>query len=85
MTRIHCGQYNHDIVGRVAGGFGEGERYHITQPIASVNGILWGSFYVTLGELTVISVSGGKPGQRFRSIVEYKEGCVFSSFFSSDN
>ena len=71
--RVSPGQYNQGIFVRITGGFGEGERYHITHPIASVNGILRGSFYVTVGESTIISVSGGKPGQRFRTIIEYKE------------
>ena len=68
---------------RVTSGFGERERYHITHPIASVNGILRGSFYVTVGESTIISVSGGggKPGQRFRTIIEYKEEVRLSVFF----
>jgi len=81
--RVSPGQYNQGIFVRVTGGFGVGERYHITHPIASVNGILRGSFYVTVGESTVISVSGGKPGQRFRTIIEYKEEVRLSvsSFF----
>ena len=54
------------------------ERYHITHPIASVNGILRGSFYVTVGESTIISVSGGKPRQRVRAIIEYKEEVLLS-------
>ena len=58
---------------RVTDGFGEGERYHITHPIASVNGILRGSFYVTVGESMIVSISGGKFGQRYRTIIEYKE------------
>ena len=55
---------------RIMGGVGEGEQYHIMHPIASVNGILRGSFYVTVGESMIINVSGGKPGQRFRTIIE---------------
>ena len=39
-------QYNHGIFARVTGWFGEGEGYHITHPIASVNAISRGSFYV---------------------------------------
>ena len=68
---------------RVTGGFGEGERYHITHPIASVNGILRGSFYVTVGESTIISVSGGKPGQRLGRLLSIRRRCVFPSCPSS--
>ncbi|KIJ92213.1 hypothetical protein K443DRAFT_135342 [Laccaria amethystina LaAM-08-1] len=70
---ISPGQHKQGIIVRVMGGFGEGEQYYITHPIVSVNGILRGSFYITVGESTVISVGWGKPRQRFRMIVEYKE------------
>ena len=71
--RVSPGQYNQGIFIRLTGGPGEGERYHITHPVASVNGILRGSFYVTVSESTVITCEGGKPGHKFRTIIEYKE------------
>ncbi|KAG5652504.1 hypothetical protein H0H81_004817 [Sphagnurus paluster] len=71
--RVAPGQYNQGLFVNITGGPGEGERYHITHPIASVNGILRGSFYVTVGDSTIITCEGGKPGQKFRTIIEYKE------------
>jgi len=38
-----------------------------------VNGILRGSFYVTVGDSTIITCTGGKSGRKFRTIIEYKE------------
>lgn len=71
--RVAPGQFNQGIFIKITGGPGEGERYHITHPVASVNGILRGSFYVTVGESTIITCTGGKPGNKFRTVIEYKE------------
>lgn len=71
--RVSPGQFNQGIFVKITGGNGEGERYHITHPVASVNGILRGSFYVTVGESSIITCTGGKPGHKFRTIIEYKE------------
>ncbi|TFK41440.1 hypothetical protein BDQ12DRAFT_677985 [Crucibulum laeve] len=71
--RVSPGQYNQGIFINLTGGFGEGEAYHITHPVASVNGILRGSFYLTVGDSTIITCSGGRPGHKFRTIIEYKE------------
>ncbi|KDR68350.1 hypothetical protein GALMADRAFT_256976 [Galerina marginata CBS 339.88] len=71
--RVAPGQYNQGIFVNLTGGHGEGERYHITHPVASVNGILRGSFYVTVSETTIITCEGGKPGHKFRTLIEYKE------------
>ncbi|KAF4616483.1 hypothetical protein D9613_008697 [Agrocybe pediades] len=71
--RVAPGQYNQGIFIDLTGGPGEGEKYHITHPVASVNGILRGSFYVTVSESTIITCEGGKPGHKFRTIIEYKE------------
>ena len=54
--RVSPGQHSQGIFVRVMGGFGEGEQYHIMHLIASVNGILRGSFYITVGESTVTYV-----------------------------
>ena len=78
--RVSPGQYNQGIFVRIMGGFGEGEWYHIMHPVVSVNGILRGSFYVTVGESMIINVSGGKPGQRFRTIIEKEEVLSFPLF-----
>ena len=45
-TTLHVspGQCSQGIFVRITHGFGEGEGYHIMHPIASVNGILRGSF-----------------------------------------
>lgn len=77
--RIQAGQYNQGIYVRIKGGPGEGELYHITHPVASVNGILRGNFYLTMSDSTVISCTNDRPSSkqggfpRFRAIVEYKE------------
>jgi hypothetical protein len=71
--RVSPGTLNKGIFVRITGGPGEGEQYHITHPVASVNGILRGSFYVTVGETSIITCSGGKGQRQFRSIIEYKE------------
>jgi oxysterol-binding protein-related protein 9/10/11 len=71
--RVSPGSLNKGIFIRITDGPGEGEQYHITHPVASVNGILRGSFYVTVGESSIITCSGGKDSRKFRSIIEYKE------------
>ncbi|KAH8810254.1 hypothetical protein DL96DRAFT_1561914 [Flagelloscypha sp. PMI_526] len=40
---------------------------------ASVNGILRGSFYVTVGDSCIIAQTCNKHGQHYRAILEYKE------------
>ena len=57
----------------VNGGPGKGEMYHITHPVAFVNGILRGKFYLTVEDSSIITCSGGKDGPNLRSIIEYKE------------
>ena len=71
--RVAPGSHNKGIYINITGGCGEGERYHITHPTASVNGILRGSFYITVGDTTIITCLGGKSGQMLRTIIEYKE------------
>ncbi|KAH7882303.1 hypothetical protein F5I97DRAFT_343960 [Phlebopus sp. FC_14] len=71
--RVAPGLFNKGIYINITGGAGEGERYHVTHPIASVNGLLRGSFYVTVGDSTIITCSGGKSGERLRAVIEYKE------------
>lgn len=72
-VRVGPGEFNKGIFVRITGGHGKGEQYQITHPVASVNGILRGSFYVTLSESTIITCSGGKPGEKLRTIIEFKE------------
>ncbi|KAJ7016568.1 hypothetical protein C8F04DRAFT_1105101 [Mycena alexandri] len=69
--RVSPGVYNRGIYVNITGGPGAGEEYNITHPIAAVNGLLRGSFYVTVAESTIVSCTGGN--QRFRAIMEYKE------------
>lgn len=71
--RVAPGSFNKGIFVSITGGHGEGEKYHITHPVASVNGILRGSFYVTVSDTTIITASGGKSGESLRAIIEYKE------------
>lgn len=71
--RVIPGSYNKGIYININGGPGEGEQYHITHPIASVNGILRGSFYITVADSTVITCTGGKGKENYRAVIEYKE------------
>lgn len=72
-VRIVPGSFNKGLFVKITGGPGEGETYHITHPIGAVNGLLRGSFYVTMGEATIVTCSGGKDGKKLRAIIEYKE------------
>ena len=72
--RVMPGSFNKGIFVRITGDAGAGETYHITHPIASVNGLLRGSFYVTVSESTVITCSGGAGDQeKLRVVIDYKE------------
>lgn len=71
--KVFPGAFNKGMYVNLTGGHGAGERYRITHPTASVNGILRGSFYVTVSESTIITCTGGRHGQKFRAILEYKE------------
>ena len=71
--KVYPGQFNQGIFIHVTGGHGQGETYKITHPVACVNGIIRGSFYVTVSDSIIITCTGGKHGQRFRAISEYKE------------
>jgi hypothetical protein len=71
--RVAAGSHNKGIYINITGGQGKGEKYHITHPVASVNGILRGSFYLTVGDTTIITCTGGKSGQMLRTLIEYKE------------
>ncbi|KAG8216371.1 hypothetical protein J3R82DRAFT_6452 [Butyriboletus roseoflavus] len=71
--RVMPGSHNEGIYININGGPGEGEQYHITHPIASVNGILRGSFYITVADSTIITCTGGKGKESYRAVIEYKE------------
>ncbi len=72
-VRVIPGSYNKGMFVKITGGHGEGEMYQVTHPVASVNGLLRGSFYVTVADTTIITCTGGKHGPKFRAIIEYKE------------
>ena len=71
--RVSPGSLNKGIFLKITGGHGEGEEYHITHPIASVNGILRGNFYITVTDSTIVTGKGAKDGVNYRAIIEYKE------------
>ncbi|KAF9012890.1 hypothetical protein BDZ89DRAFT_1023836 [Hymenopellis radicata] len=71
--KVSPGGYNKGLFVHIKDGNGKGEKYQVTHPVASVNGILRGSFYITVGDTTIVSCTGGKPGSKFRAITEYKE------------
>lgn len=82
-VRVSSGAMNKGLFVSLDGGHGAGERYHITLPVAQVNGLLRGSFYATAHENTIITCTGGSgvgDGEFLRTIVEYKEE-VRSAFF----
>jgi hypothetical protein len=71
--RVSPGSFNKGIFVKITGGHGSGETYNITHPVASVNGLLRGSFYVTVGDSTIITCRGDNRGQQLRAIIEYKD------------
>lgn len=77
--RIAAGQFNQGTFIRLTGGPGEGEEYRLTNPTASVNGILRGNFYLTMSDSVIVSCTNPHPSSkhggipRFRAIIEYKE------------
>ena len=73
--RVAPGSFNKGIYIKLSGGPGAGETYQLTHPTATVNGLLRGSFYVTIGESTIITCEkeGGEGQQRYRAVLEYKE------------
>ncbi|KAI5121130.1 hypothetical protein M0805_002802 [Coniferiporia weirii] len=76
-VRVAPGAQNKGIFVQLTDDPGKGEQYRVTHPIAMVNGLLRGSFYVTVGESTIITCSGTdgeeKGKERLRAILEYKE------------
>jgi len=71
--RVAPGAFNKGLFIDITGGHGKGEAYNITHPVASVNGILRGSFYVTVGEHSVITATGGTGKYKLRALIEYKD------------
>jgi hypothetical protein len=71
--RVAPGSFNKGIYINLTSGPGTGEKYHITHPVANVNGILRGSFYITVGDSTIVTCSGSKGGVSYRAVIEYKE------------
>lgn len=85
--RVASGTMNKGLFVNIDGGPGAGESYHITHPVAHVNGLLRGSFYATVHESTIVTCNGGPgvgDGEMLRAIIEYKEEvCPVSGLFSS--
>ncbi|KAG2743259.1 hypothetical protein P692DRAFT_20838902 [Suillus brevipes Sb2] len=71
-VRVAPGSFNKGIYINLTSGPGMGEKYHITHPVANVNGILRGSFYITVGDSTIVTCIGAK-GVAYRAVIEYKE------------
>jgi hypothetical protein len=76
-VRVAPGSFNKGIYINLTSGPGMGEKYHITHPVANVNGILRGSFYITVGDSTIVTCVGAK-GVAYRAVIEYKEEVRFS-------
>lgn len=75
-VRVAPGSFNKGIYINLTSGPGMGEKYHITHPVANVNGILRGSFYITVGDSTIVTCVGAK-GVAYRAVIEYKEEVRF--------
>ncbi|KAJ8087640.1 hypothetical protein PM082_006473 [Marasmius tenuissimus] len=73
VLKVGPGVQNKGMFVRITGGKGSGELYRVTHPVASVNGLLRGSFYVTVTESIVITCTSGRGGKQFRTVIEYKE------------
>ncbi|KAK7047893.1 hypothetical protein VNI00_006221 [Paramarasmius palmivorus] len=73
VLKVAPGSFNKGIFVKITGGHGSGEQYRITHPTASVNGLLRGSFYVTVSESMIITCTSGRGGKHFRTVLEYKE------------
>jgi len=81
--KVSPGSYNKGIFVKITGGPGEGEEYHITHPVASVNGILRGNFYITVADSTIVTTRGAKDGVSYRAVIEYKEEVGREHWFCS--
>jgi len=81
--KVSPGSYNKGIFVKNTGGPGEGEEYHITHPVASVNGILRGNFYITVTDSTIVTSKGAKDGVNYRAIIEYKEEVWWNDLIAS--
>lgn len=78
--RIFPGEMNKGIFVRLTENAKEeaiGEEYQITHPTASINGLLRGSLWVSIGSTTSITCRGGRrkddSPSRLRTLVEYKD------------
>ncbi|KZO98536.1 hypothetical protein CALVIDRAFT_535177 [Calocera viscosa TUFC12733] len=72
-VRIAPGDKNKGVFIRLTSGFGEGEEYQITHPIAAVNGLLTMRLYASITDSVIITCRGGKDGKLLRAIIEYKD------------
>jgi len=75
-VRVSPGTMNKGLFVSLDGGPGAGEHYHISHPIAHVNGLLRGNFYITANESTIVTCTGGPgvgDGEMLRAIIEFKE------------
>jgi len=72
-VRVMPGSFNKGFFVSINDGPGKGETYQVTHPVASVNGLLRGSFYVTVSESTIITCTGPNGQETLRAVIEYKE------------
>ena len=75
-VRVVPGSFNKGIFVKLVDGNGKGEQYKITHPVANVNGMLRGSFYVTVSDSTIITCEreGDPEGKEvLRAVLEFKE------------
>jgi len=90
-VRVSPGTMNKGLFVSLDGGPGAGEHYHISHPIAHVNGLLRGNFYISAHESTIVTCTGGPgvgDGEMLRAIIEFKEEvrfCAAMGFRTSVN
>ncbi|KZT61634.1 hypothetical protein CALCODRAFT_427467 [Calocera cornea HHB12733] len=72
-VRIAPGDKNKGVFIALTSGFGAGEEYQITHPVAAVNGLLTMRLYASITDSVIITCRGGKEGKHLRAIIEYKD------------
>ncbi|EJT99296.1 hypothetical protein DACRYDRAFT_23887 [Dacryopinax primogenitus] len=72
-VRIAPGDKNKGLFIKLTSGPGEGEEYHVTHPIAAVNGLLTMRLYASITDSVIVTCRGGKDGKLLRAIIEYKD------------
>jgi hypothetical protein len=49
------------------------QEYQLTHPMAQVNGILKGSYYLTISDQSTVTCRGGEGSSKLRALIDYKD------------